>query len=100
MKKFYNLILLFLIIIFASCKPSGPNLNGTWEDKFGTTLIITKEGDNYFLKHIYEGGQDSYSGKFVDGQIQIGEGLMGNPVYSNEKDKLFWAGEEFTRKSN
>lgn len=100
MKKFYNLILLLLIIILVSCKPSEPNLNGTWEDNHGRTLIISKEGDNYLLKLNTEYGDENYSGKFVDGQIQIGVGFISNPVYSSEKDKLFCFGEEFNRMSN
>jgi hypothetical protein len=89
---FWQLIWLIPLLFAAACT-DGPNLSGEWRSRRGSSLIVSQQGGNYFVK---AAGSD-YMGKFKDDGIAINSPI-GEIKYSREKDKLYWAGEEYARK--
>lgn len=78
--------------LLAACT-DGPKLSGEWRNRNGSALIVSQEGNKYFVK---AGGND-FMGRFKEDGIAINS-PVGDIKYSREKDKLFWAGEEYSRK--
>lgn len=91
-------ILLFSIGVY-SCRENNPDLTGKWEcqDCSGETLIITKSGDNYVIIYNGPGGGDTYSGKYDNGTIKIGQSFIGDISYNNDNQKIYFMGIEFSR---
>jgi hypothetical protein len=81
------------LLVAAACTAEDPNLSGEWHSRRGSSLIVSQEGSNYFVK---AAGSD-YMGRFKEDGIAINSPI-GDIKYSREKDKLYWAGEEYTRK--
>ncbi len=88
-----QLMWLIPLLFAAACTAEGPNLSGEWRSRRGSALIVSQEGSNYFVK---AAGGD-YLGRFKEDGIAINSPI-GDIKYSREKDKLYWAGEEYTRK--
>lgn len=90
MKK---LITVFFFATIISCNNNSQSLSGEWRSDKGTYMTISEENNKYFVKI---GGSD-YMGKFEEDKIKI-ESQLGDIQYSREKDRLYFAGEEFARK--
>ena|ERR1035437_8624452 len=99
-KNIYQLLFISVMSIIFSCS-SNPNLTGEWKSSGAYQLTITQTGETYSI-YFHGLGQNqqnnaNYSGKFESGKINIGGGIVGDPTYSKDTDKISWGGEEFTR---
>jgi hypothetical protein len=83
---------LALLLLLAACADS-PMLSGEWHSRSGSVLTISQEGHKYFVK---AGGND-FMGRFKDDGVAINSPI-GDIKYSRERDKLYWAGDEYSRK--
>lgn len=94
---FIALIAIILLFSFAYCSKK-PDLSGEWKGSGGVyQLTISKSGDTYTI--IWHGSihRQEFSGKYENGKINVGGGFVGDPVYSEDTDKISWMGEVWTR---
>ncbi|MBL7825741.1 MAG: hypothetical protein JNJ57_03865 [Saprospiraceae bacterium] len=97
-KCFHLIFGIIAFVIFISCNES-PDLTGSWysNNRPGWQLIISKTGDTYTILQKIEGQHLSFSGKYINGIIEIGAPSIGNPTYSEDTKKITWMGEEWDK---
>lgn len=88
----FRFVWVVVLPLLVACADN-PNLSGEWRSRNGSALIISQEGNKYFVK----AGSGDFMGRFKEDGIAI-DSPVGDVKYSREKDKLFWAGEEYSRK--
>jgi hypothetical protein len=93
MKSKSLLLALIVVASVTSCTNGGPHLSGEWRSKNNTTLIITQEHKTYFVKS----PAGDFMGTFEEGKLKL-SATSGDIQYSEERDKLYFSGEEFSRK--
>lgn len=93
----FSVAVLALALTYLSCSAVGDHLAGHW---VGThvTLDISKSGENYIIKAKNPDGlfNGTFAGQYKEGKINLGS-LIGDLVYSREKDEIFLAGDELKR---
>lgn len=91
-----NLLLMVMFSLLVACNHT-PSISDHWQSDKGANMLISQQEDRYFVQ--VKGR--NYTGLYDNSKNVVDiNSPLGSIVYSKEKDKLYYAGEEFARKSH